>query len=237
MTPEQLTKQLKQLLGAKLKSVILYGSAAAGDHTGKKSDFNVLVVLDRLATEELKVLGPITNRWRKTGNPPPLLFTMERLQQSADVFPIELLDIRECHRVLHGEDVTEALELSHDNLRVELEHELKGKLIQLRANYLFTAGKPKRVAELMIESLATFLVLFRAVVRLYQDEIPQPKMDALKALAEHITFDTSVFQKLQSAKEGSIKPRDIDAATLFPHYLETIESVVDTVDAYIRKEK
>lgn len=237
MTPEQLTEQLKTTLGERLTSVILYGSAAAGDHAGKKSDFNVLVVLDRISMEELKVLRPTAVRWRKAGNPPPLLFTMERLQQSADVFPIELLDIRECHRVLYGNDATEALELNNDNLRVELEHELKGKLIQLRENYLLAEGRKRRIADLMVESLSTFMVLFRAALRLYQEDVPQQKMDALQALSRHVTFDTRVFATIRGLKEGSSKPRDVDVEAVFAQYLRTIESVVDAVDAFLKKGK
>ena len=237
MTPEQLTEQLKETLGERLTSVILYGSAAAGDHAGKKSDFNVLVVLDRISMEELKVLRPTAVRWRKAGNPPPLLFTMERLQQSADVFPIELLDIRECHRVLYGEDATATLELNNENLRVELEHELKGKLIQLRENYLVTEGRNRRVTDLMVESLSTFLVLFRAALRLYQEDVPQRKAEALHALAQHITFDARVFETIRGLKEGTTKPRDVDAETLFAQYLQTVESVVDAVDTFIKKGK
>ena len=47
MKPEQLVEQLKRALPASLRSVVLYGSAAAGDHVAGKSDFNILVVAER----------------------------------------------------------------------------------------------------------------------------------------------------------------------------------------------
>ena len=46
-----------------------------------------------MSLDELKALVPITDRWVKEGNPPPLLFTSDRFARSADVFPIEILDI------------------------------------------------------------------------------------------------------------------------------------------------
>ena len=235
MTPEKLVEELKQACPKGLKSVVLYGSAAAGDHSGKQSDYNVLVVADDLGTGTLDALSKSASAWAKAGNPAPLLFTEERLVQATDVFPIELLDIRECHKVLHGEDLVQGLEIDTKNLRLEIEHELRGKLIRLRQSYLLTQGKSKAVADLMIQSLSTFLVLFRASLRLFEEQVPQKKFDALGKLATHLEFDGAVFQTVQSLKDGTRKAKDVAVGELFNNYLKTIECVIDAVDAYIHK--
>jgi len=235
MEPKELVERLKEALPSDLRSVILYGSAAAGDHVGKRSDYNILVITEELGTQQLKALSKPAIAWAKDGNPAPLLFTLDRLKKSADAFPIELLDIKQSHKVLFGDDVVDEITVSRDNLRLELEHELKGKLIQLRERYLATAGKPKLVAELMIGSLSTFLVLFRASLRLYQDDIPTKKMDVLAALAEHISFDREVFATVDDLRTGTRKVREVDPGRLFERYLSTVEEVVDAVDSYIRQ--
>ena len=235
MTPEKLVEELKQACPAGLKSIILYGSAAAGDHSGKQSDYNVLVVADDLGIDTLNAISKTASAWAKAGNSAPLLFTEERLAQATDVFPIELLDIRECHKVLHGEDLAQGLEIDTKNLRLEIEHELRGKLIRLRQSYLLTQGKPKAVADLMIQSLSTFLVLFRASLRLFGEEVPQKKIESLEKLAGHLEFDGSVFQTVQGLKDGTRKPKDVAVGELFNNYLKTIERVIDAVDAYIHK--
>ena len=235
MKPEDLVQKLQQALGTGIRSVILYGSAAAGDHTGKRSDYNILVVADRLGLAELTALSLTSLAWRKAGNPSPLFFTLERLQKSADVFPIEQMDIRESHRVLYGEDVLDHIQIQKKNLRLILEHELKSSLVRLRESFLLTEGKPKRVIDMMIDSLSTVLVLFRAALRLYQDEIPPRKIDALKALGEHIRFDEDVFLVIEELKEGRQSAKNVDALELFGRYLQTVESVVDTVDAHVHQ--
>ncbi|MEN8256183.1 MAG: nucleotidyltransferase domain-containing protein [Verrucomicrobiota bacterium] len=236
MTPEKLVEELKQACPQGLKSVILYGSAAAGDHSGKQSDYNVLVVTKDLGIGTLDSISKTASAWAKAGNPAPLLFTEERLAQATDVFPVELLDIRECHKMLHGEDLVQGLEIDTKNLRLEIEHELRGKLIHLRQSYLLTQGKPKAVADLMIQSLSTFLVLFRASLRLFgEEEVPQKKFEALGKLAAHLEFDGAVFQTVQSLKDGTKKPKEVAVGELFNTYLKTIERVVDAVDAYIHK--
>ncbi|WP_372845688.1 hypothetical protein [Pontiella sp.] len=235
MTPEKLVEELKKACPTGLKSVVLYGSAAAGDHTGKRSDYNVLVVTEDLGTATLDALSKTAAKWAQAGNPAPLLFTQERLAQATDVFPIELLDIRECHKILHGGNLVAELEIDTKNLRLQLEHELRGKLIRLRQAYLLTGGKPKAVADLMVQSLSTFLVLFRAALRLFGDRVPQPKFEALEELAGHLDFDVAVFRQVQELKDGTQKPKDVAVGELFNTYLKTIECVIDAVDAFIHK--
>jgi hypothetical protein len=235
MTPEKLVEELKQACPEGLKSVILYGSAAAGDHAGKPSDYNILVVTEDLGIETLNAISKTAAAWSKAGNPAPLLFTEDRLAQATDVFPIELLDIRECHKILFGEDVVQGLEISTKNLRLEIEHELRGTLIRLRQSYLLTQGKPKAVVDLMTGSLSTFLVLFRASLRLFEETIPQKKFEALEKLSTHLDIERSVFQTVQDLKDGSKKTKDLSTEELFKNYLKTIECVIDAVDAYIHK--
>lgn len=237
MKLEKLTQELKNACGENLKSVILYGSAAAGDHAGKRSDYNILVVADELRTQALKAFSKTAQAWAKAGNPPPLLFTRERLIQSTDVFPIELLDIRECHQILWGEEVVESLEISTANLRLQIEHELRGNLIQLRQQYLLAGGNNKEVCQLMVRSLSSFLVLFRASLRLFCNTIPTQKLEALEQLNAIVPVPLKVFRTVQDLKRGALKPRAVDANALFEEYIKTIECVTDAVDAHIQKEK
>ena len=237
MKLEKLTQELEKACGANLKSVVLYGSAAAGDHTGKRSDYNVLVVAEELSRTALASFSKTAKAWARAGNPPPLLFTMERLNKSTDVFPVELLDIKECHKILTGEDVVSHLEISTDNLRLQIEHELRGNLIQLRQQYLLSAGNAKEVCNLMVRSLSSFLVLFRASLRLFSNDVPQKKFQALEKLNEMVPVPLEVFQTVEKLKEGSLKPKAVDAEALFEEYTKTIECVTDAVDAHIQQEK
>ena len=144
MTPEVFTQQIQKVLPKGLSSVILYGSAVAGDYFDKRSDYNILIIADQLGTPELKALSKPVLSWLKAGNPFSVLWTFERLQKSVDAFPIELLDIQQMHKVLYGEDIIAQLQVSRANLRLQVEHELKGKLLAIRENYCLTQGKSDR---------------------------------------------------------------------------------------------
>lgn len=228
VTPEQLVEQLKQAMPGGLRSVVLYGSAAAGDHVAGKSDFNILVVADRLGIVELTALTAAAVAWAKAGNRPPLLFTPQQLATSVDSFPIELLDMQQSRKVLFGEDLLANLRIKPEYLRLELERDLKAKLLQLRERYLLTRGRPAAVAELMMSSLSTFLVLCRAALRLYQADVPVRKLEALAALTRHVGFDAQAVTAIQELKEGRRKVKDV--ALLFENYLKAVEQVVEAVD-------
>src|ERR687885_789555 len=102
MTPEQLVEQLRRAYGPELRAVVLYGSAAAGEHVPKRSDYNVLVITDALDFEALTRAAAVARAWGEAGNPPPLTLTSEEWRSSADIFPMEYADILARHRVLHG---------------------------------------------------------------------------------------------------------------------------------------
>lgn len=236
MRPEEFAEKLREVLGERIRSIVLYGSAAAGDYLEKGSDFNVLVVLNRLGLAELRQLVPVCRKWRREGNPPPLLFTEARLVRSCDVFPIEILDIKEAHRVLWGEDIVENLPVARENLRHQLEYELKARLIQLRQGYLDAEGKSKPLIQLLVRSLSSILVLARAALRLAGEEVPREKMEALRRLAGHVEFSTRPFETVFRLKGGSLKPGEVDAETLFEEYLRSVEQLADGIDRWLEGE-
>jgi len=232
MTPQALTERLQAACGSHLKSVVLYGSAAAGDHTGKRSDYNVLIVLDQLGLAELRALAPLVRSWVKAGNLTPLLFTPTHLTRAAEVFPLEIADLKESHHILFGADVVSPLSVHAANLRLQLEHELNGKLLQLRSRYLLTQGHRRQVTELMIRSLSTFLVLCRGALRLYQPTVPAKKLEALGELAKHIPIYTQVFETIAHLKAGQ-RVAGHDPEELFAEYVRMIELIVDAVAAFL----
>ncbi len=237
MTPEAFTDGLKEALGDRLTMVALFGSAAAGDDNGKFSDINLMVVCRELGVCELDAIAGLSRGWAKMGNPPPLMFALERLMNSSHVFPIELLDIKENHRVLYGRDVLRDLPISQENLRFQLEHELKGKLIQLREGYMLAAKDSESLMELMLRSLSNFQTMLKASLRFYEVSVPARKRDAVKILGRHVMFDLSVFDEMQGIIDGTeLPPFGKDAAMgLFERYLEAIEQTADLIASLSRR--
>ncbi|MBI4055308.1 MAG: hypothetical protein HY402_04155 [Elusimicrobia bacterium] len=233
-TPEKLTEELRTLYGDNLKSMILYGSAVAGGYSKDYSDFNTLILLNRFDLATFKKSAQTLRAWTKAGNPSPLLLTWERLERSEDVFPIELLDIRENHRVLYGDDPFTELEIHADNLRLELERELKTNLIKLRQSYLVIADQPKEVRNLMIRSSSTFLVLFRSFLRLLNLSPLPPKSQVPQILSQHLSVDVEVFAYIERLKRKDPWALKEEVDPWIARYFQTVEKAADAVDAWIK---
>ncbi|HWT44857.1 MAG TPA: nucleotidyltransferase domain-containing protein, partial [Vicinamibacterales bacterium] len=67
MTLEQLVEQLQKAFGDELRAVVLYGSAAAGEHIAKRSDLNVLVLVRSLDLPLLEREAAIARAWSEAG--------------------------------------------------------------------------------------------------------------------------------------------------------------------------
>lgn len=230
MRPDEFAGTVERICGANLKAAILFGSAAAGDFLERGSDYNILLVLDDLSPAVLRSLARPVADWERAGNPPPLLFTPDELSRAADVFPAEMLDLRDARRILAGGDPVAGLEPSMPNLRLQVERELRSALLRLRRGYLRDAERPRRLTVLLAGSLSGVLSILRAALRLYGSPVPSDKWAALEQLRAVVGLDPHVFRKIRELKTGAQKLKKTDAEPVFRAYIQAIEAVVDAVD-------
>src|SRR6266513_542765 len=191
---DTLVENLRAAHGDNLASIVLYGSMAAGDHVSQHSDHNLLIALNRIASEDLRLPQNALRDWLKSGQPLPVYFTVEELKRAADVFPIEFLQMEKARKVLYGCDPFEFVEISPANLRHQTEYELRTKLIQLRRLYIPASTSVEKLSALMSDSLASFAALFRAVLILRGQEPPVSKADSVRATARLLRLEAASFE-------------------------------------------
>ena len=226
-----LVDDLRATHGDNLASVVLYGSAAAGDHIELRSDYNILIALNRITPEDLRLAQAPMREWQRLGHPLPVYFTVEELADAADVFPIEFHQMANARVVLYGHDPFEFAELSNANLRHQTEYELRSKLIQLRRLYIPASVSIEKLCDLMRDSLASFAALFRAVLMLHGQEAPVSKPDCVRATAKLLRLDPNPFERIFEFRSGGNLPSsEKEANDLFGAYLFQIEQVVEAVD-------
>src|SRR5438477_8231359 len=104
-----LARDLPAALGDNLVSLLLYGSAARGDAVPGRSDINVLLVVRDASAATLHRASPVLQAWLAVAHAAPLIQSEADWAASADVFPIEIEDMRAGHRLLAGRDVLAGL--------------------------------------------------------------------------------------------------------------------------------
>ena len=108
--------------------------------------------------------------------------------------------MQQSRRLLFGPDPLAELNIDMRHYRGQLERELKVRLQLLRRRYVACSGNEVRIAQLMVASVSTFLVLLRAVLRLYNEPVPAEKADALAPLAKHVKFDPQPIREVLEIK-------------------------------------
>lgn len=226
-------EDLKTTHGGNLVSVILYGSAAAGDFVRGQSDYNILVALEKITPRDLRESHACVREWHKLGHPVPVYFTVSELKNAADVFPIEFHQMQVAHKVLFGKDVLEGLEVSDRFLRHQIEYELRSKLLLLRRQYIPASASVEGMKRLMSESLSSFAALFRALLLLKGVPAPSTKHEIVALTVQQLGLDGIPFDKIFNIREDNLA-KELDetgANALFGDYLEQIEAVINSVDS------
>ncbi|MFL5464156.1 MAG: hypothetical protein ACJ77T_10355 [Gemmatimonadaceae bacterium] len=226
MKLEELVRQLQLAYGDGLRSVVLFGSAVAGEHNPKKSDYNVLVIVDSLPLERLRAVAAVSKAWAEDGNPPPMTFTSREWKSSSDIFPMEYADILERHRVLFGEEPFNGIRVSPSDLRLQVEQQTMGKLLQLRQATMGAGGDSKLQLEVLEKSLSTLMVIFRGISRLFGEVPSQDYEELTQALARRAGFSADHFVRVIRHVRGTEKiPRE-NAAGILEGYLAAMERLV-----------
>ena len=207
---------LQALAGERLLAVTVFGAAAEEARTGQTGLLQSVVVLEHVDLEfvrELGAQGAVLGRMRIQA---PLLMTPEYIAASLDTFPIELLDIRQRHVSILGEDYFAPLEFGKADVRLQLERELKRELIQMRQSILSAGGREKALADIYWGAAEQTLSLLRAVLWLHD----QPVSALPAAIVEAAEEDTGV--KLPGLRPAVAGARDVEFSALRSLYDDVI---------------
>lgn len=226
----ELTGKLERAFSGSLVSVILYGSAAAGDHHEKFSDLNVLFVVKQITPKELGEAEPILKWWREQGNPSPLMMSEEEVYNSADSFPMEFNDMKRNRKVLFGLDVISDLTVDPKYYRAYVERELRAGLFRLRQQGAQALSVPVSLLKLCIASVPTFCILGRHALLLAGQDAPSDRRALVQKLGGVLHMDTRPFDVFLDVREDKPGVEATNMAELFAQYLNGIRQIVEFVD-------
>jgi predicted nucleotidyltransferase len=230
----ELVKRLKEFAATNLECVILFGSAARGDFRAGHSDLNVACILHSLTVEELGRLANVVKWWCvEQKEPAPLFFTRDELRQAAEVFAIEILDMKHGRRVLYGADVVADIEVPMNLHRVQVEHDLRTTVLKLRQHYLRAPGNSKELAPILKKSFSGVLTLLRHTIITFGEEPPLAAHGIIARVAALTDSNVSAFTTLLTLREtgefhGEIIP-------VYGAYLKALEKISSALEKHFPK--
>lgn len=149
-----------------IRMVALYGSAAKGNFVCGVSDINLFIVVKRETLSQIRdwanQFGAVTQQYRIRAT----VMTEKELEQSADIFPVEYLEIRETMRLIYGEDLFSTLRIDRSQYRHQLEERLRGSVTALRQLVILFGGRKKLMHEYLLNWCGKQDTVFRALIRI-----------------------------------------------------------------------
>jgi len=227
---DEFVKRVREAAGANVESVVLFGSAVVGDFHPGLSNVNLLCVLRDGSFASLSTLTPVAKWWDKQNQPPPLCMTRQEIERSTDVFTIELLDMKQHHQVLFGSDVLAGLQIPMHLHRVQVEYELREKLLLLRQHVVAASDNDDRLWDLVLRSAPSFSTLFRHALIALGDSAHAARRDAVRVLAQRVGFDASAMLQVLDVREHQLDRKKIEIRELVARYLAAVEKVTSAVD-------
>jgi hypothetical protein len=118
-----------------------------------------------------------------------------------------------------------------------VEYELGEKLLLLRQQSLLASGNKRRMWELLVRSVSSFVTLFRHALMVLQQDAPVGKRESVQALAELLDFEALAMLEVLDVRENKAKSKGIDVDDLFARYLAVVEKVTAAVDRALETDK
>ena len=217
-------------LGAEFLACYLTGSVLTQGFKPKHSRVNLLVVARAYPAELLDALAQALPEARKAPHFEPLFMTQSQIDKSLDSFPIEWLEIQESHLLLEGQDVLHGLEVPRTYLRLQCEHELRSRTIQLRQAYLANGRHPDRLEPALRASASSFATLFRTLIRLRGESPPGETAHVIERVADLFRLDAEALLGAYLVRYTERRYRGAELATMYRRFLVEVERLVNAID-------
>ena len=239
-----LERELRDVFGSRLQSLVIYGQRAAGHdnhdagahshapHGDDVPPMRTLAIVDALTAADLRACAGRIEGWHGAGLATPLLIAAHEFERSLDAFPLEFGAILADHAVVAGANPFAALAVDPADLRRACEVQARSHLLHLREGYLETRGRGDALAVLIVRSAAAFSALVTSIARLEGHAV-----DDAGSAARHVerilgTGNSAVGEVVKLSSAHDIP--SAEGERLFAPYLDAVTRIVGYVDGWTR---
>jgi hypothetical protein len=169
-------------------------------------------------------------QWQRSQIATPLILPQGEFLRSLDAFPLEYGEIIRAHSRVFGDDPFAGVTINREDLRREVETQIKSHLMHLREGFIEAGGKPAAIADLVGASAAAFTSLLRHVAWLNGRVDPDRAQATLDGARAAGVSDRIVADMLALEQRSTVPTTD--PARLIPEYLAAVEQLARAVDTW-----
>ncbi len=216
---------VQQLSGSNAESLTVFGALAGGSFDPKRHTVRSVLVLDNIDLDLLRRLAEEGERLGKSGFAAPLIMTPDYIAASLDTFPLELIEIHQCHVNVFGTDHFKDLKFEDRHVRLQCEREFKSILISLRQGLLAAAGR-----EDMLEAVE--LDIAEKLVRTMRGMLWLKGRKEAKRAAEVVDEVGELVERRLAGVRVALDPHARHGWEEFQQLYADVAAVGDIVDAW-----
>jgi hypothetical protein len=207
-----------------------FGSCVTGDFAEKTSDINLMIVYSDLNLVSLNDVAAIAKRWLEKRNFAPRFLSRRNLLSSARYFQIDLLEMKDAHVVLHGEDLLAGLPTWPADLHWQLAHEIKAMRMRIKQQFWRTSGDERRIRFVLLERFSSLVHLIRALLFLLKKPTPVEHARIMELACAELGVDARFVARMFQFKAGQIQLNREEMVQTFADLMEVIRLVDGKVD-------
>jgi hypothetical protein len=136
----------------------------------------------------------------------PFVATPEDLRESAVLFPVKILDIQRCHRVLWGGVHLEEIRVEPAAMRLRALQELKNTELRLRLQVVERAADPDVMWRALTGSLPKLAVTLETLLRARGLDVPADRAGILLAAAQEMGIEPERMERIARLRRVDPRP-------------------------------
>jgi hypothetical protein len=185
---------------------------------------NMIVILrDDSIAEIIKAHGVAKELFGK-GMEPPLVVSREYISNSLDSFPLEFLNIKTDYlNLLVNEDILAELRFEKTYIRLEMERELKSKILLIKMAILDHYGKSKMLKNLIKVSVHSIEPILKGLLFLLDEKIPLNHQDLITKADEVTDFKIDSLLTAVGFTIGKISISKNELSPFFEEFTEQLQ--------------
>ncbi len=212
-------ERLKESFGQRLISVGFHNIGVTS-FLGKNG---VFIILDRTEPDDLLMVKRIYMKYKKKYTT-PIVATEKFFVDAADVFCMEVLELKENAEVIYGKNIFKDLSVTDENLRKQIEYELRSKLLILKGAFVDLPLDKKVIDDIAYRSMYNFLLILRNLLRLKGKLINDATV--VEEFERTFDLDLSAFKILRDTPKMPFEK----LLNTFKEYLKEVETLVEISD-------
>lgn len=178
----------------------------------------------------LSTFNPLVKLTKKHKLNIPLIVSEQFIQTSLDSYPLEFLDIQSDYAIHYAvEDVVLNMKFDKDDVRLQIERELKSKWLLTRLTALQFNQKSHQLYSILQESFVSLIPVFKGFCFLSGANISKEPDKLLDSVEEILHTDVKIFRYLANQKKA---PSHLLINNLFYDYIRVLNVCIEKIDTW-----